>query len=59
MFENQVMLVLGATGGIGSAVVKKASQLGAKLVLVARNGENLEKLEEQLENDGKYNEKNG
>ena len=50
MFENQVILILGATGGIGSAVAKKASELGAKIVLVARSNENLKKLESQLKN---------
>ena len=50
MFENQVILILGATGGIGSAVAKKALELGAKIVLVARSNENLKKLESQLKN---------
>jgi len=50
MLENQVILLLGATGGIGSAIAKKASQMGATLVLVARNEENLKKLESQLDN---------
>lgn len=50
MFENQVILILGATGGIGSIVAKKASKLGAQIVLVARTKENLINLESQLKN---------
>ncbi|TFG17204.1 MAG: SDR family oxidoreductase [Promethearchaeota archaeon] len=49
MFENQVILLLGATGGIGSVIAKKASQMGAKLVLVARNNEKLKILENHLD----------
>lgn len=50
MFENQVILILGATGGIGSIVAKKASKLGAQIVLVARTKKNLINLESQLKN---------
>ncbi len=49
MLENKVMIILGATGGIGSEVAKKASKLGAKLVLVARTSTDLKELESKLE----------
>ncbi|NVM46585.1 MAG: SDR family oxidoreductase [Candidatus Lokiarchaeota archaeon] len=49
MLENKVIVILGATGGIGSAVAEKASKLGAKLVLVARNLADLKELENSLQ----------
>jgi NAD(P)-dependent dehydrogenase (short-subunit alcohol dehydrogenase family) len=50
MFENQVILLLGATGGIGKVIAKNASKMGAKIVLVARNEKNLQSLERKLDN---------
>jgi len=50
MLEEKVILLLGATGGIGSEIAKKASKLGARLILVARNNETLKELEKELEN---------
>jgi short-subunit dehydrogenase len=35
--QNKVVVVVGATGGIGSALVPKLAEAGAKLVLVARD----------------------
>jgi len=42
--ENGTLLILGATGGIGSAVARKAAGRGARLVLAARNQEKLDAL---------------
>lgn len=39
--KNKVYLITGASGAIGSAVAKALDQRGAKLILVARNIENL------------------
>jgi len=50
MLDDKVIVLLGATGGIGSEIAKKASQLGAKLVLVARTEADLKKLEGEIEN---------
>lgn len=50
MLDKKVILLLGATGGIGSEIARKASKLGAKLILVARTKTNLEKLETELDN---------
>ena len=42
-FENKKALVCGSTQGIGKAVALKMAELGATLVLVARNEESLKK----------------
>ena len=50
--QNKVVVVVGATGGIGSALVPKLAEAGAKLVLVARDIDKLNKLVEQVEEYG-------
>lgn len=47
--EGKVFLVAGATGGIGSGVARQLSQAGAILVLMGRNVEMLQKLQNGLE----------
>ncbi len=49
MLENKVILLLGATGGIGSQIARKASESGAKLILVARTEPKLKHLKEDLD----------
>jgi short-subunit dehydrogenase len=49
--QNKVVVVVGATGGIGSALVPKLAEAGAKLVLVARDAAKLEELVNNLEDD--------
>jgi len=49
--QNKVVVVVGATGGIGLALVQKLAAAGAKLVLVARNAAKLEELVNNLEDD--------
>jgi short-subunit dehydrogenase len=48
---NKVVVVVGATGGIGSALVPKLAEAGAKLVLVARDADKLDELVHNLEDD--------
>ena len=48
---NKVVVVVGATGGIGSALVPKLAESGAKLVLVARDADRLDELVRSLEDD--------
>ena len=48
---NKVVVVVGATGGIGSALVPKLAESGAKLVLVARDADRLNELVRSLEDD--------
>jgi short-subunit dehydrogenase len=45
---EQVMVITGATSGIGLATAQLAAQRGAKLVLVARNADALEKIANNL-----------
>lgn len=43
-FENQVVWITGASSGIGEALAKGFSQRGSKLVLSARNSEELQRV---------------
>ena len=54
MFKDKVVLITGASGGIGKATAKKFSEGGAKVALndIAQAEENLKKFAEELE--GKY-----
>lgn len=46
--QDKVVVVIGATGGIGSALTRKLATSGASLVLAARNSDRLETLASQL-----------
>lgn len=48
VLADRVVLVVGATGGIGQAVVEQLQETGAKLVLAARSSDRLQALVEQL-----------
>jgi short-subunit dehydrogenase len=50
--SNQVILITGATSGIGLTTARAAASQGAKLVLVARNREALETLTNELNVSG-------
>jgi len=50
--SEQVMVITGATSGIGLATARKAAQQGAKLVVVARNEGALKPLVEELHQGG-------
>lgn len=45
---QKVVVVVGATGGIGSALTRKLAQTGARLVLVARDSNKLDNLAAKL-----------
>ena len=47
-FENKVVLVVGATGGIGEAVCKRLADEKANLILFSRNHDKLKRLENNL-----------
>jgi len=47
-FANQVAVVTGASSGIGRSLAKELSRQGARVGLVARRRENLEKLAEEI-----------
>lgn len=46
--QDKVVVVVGATGGIGSALTRKLAPTGARLVLAARNSSALQDLATQL-----------
>ncbi len=49
--QDKVVVVVGATGGIGSAVAQKLANSGASLVLAARDSNRLDSLASQLSTD--------
>jgi short-subunit dehydrogenase len=49
---DQVIVITGATSGIGLTTARKAAGRGAKLVLVARNEQALAQLTDELNNEG-------
>ncbi|MGN6389493.1 MAG: SDR family oxidoreductase [Burkholderiaceae bacterium] len=49
---DQVIVITGASSGIGLTTARSAARRGARLVLVSRNGEALEKLADELRNSG-------
>eukprot|EP00048_Salpingoeca_helianthica_P020150 m.5081 g.5081 ORF g.5081 m.5081 type:complete len:279 (-) comp4445_c0_seq1:116-952(-) len=48
LFERQIAIVTGGSGGIGSAIAKELADLGATVVLAARGEERLKKTAEEL-----------
>jgi NADP-dependent 3-hydroxy acid dehydrogenase YdfG len=46
--QDQVVVIVGATGGIGTALAQKLAPTGAKLVLAARRGDRLTALSQEL-----------
>ncbi len=51
-FSGQVALVTGASRGIGAATAVALAQAGAHVVLTARDAAALEKVEDEIHNDG-------
>ena len=50
--DKQVMVITGASSGIGLATAKAAAKEGASLVLASRNKEELEKVVKEIKNEG-------
>lgn len=50
--DEQVLVMTGATSGIGLTTTRMAAEAGAKLVLAARNGEALDQLASELRHTG-------
>jgi short-subunit dehydrogenase len=50
--SDQVVLITGATSGIGLCTARMAAEKGARLVLVARNEEALRELAEEIKTNG-------
>jgi short-subunit dehydrogenase len=51
-FKNKVVIVTGASSGIGKAIALEFAKNGSKVVLAARSGEKLNALTDELINDG-------
>jgi short-subunit dehydrogenase len=51
--NNKIMVVTGASSGIGAATARAAARDGAKLVLLARNQAKLEEVAEEIRRSGK------
>ncbi|EDS44512.1 short-chain dehydrogenase [Culex quinquefasciatus] len=52
-FKGKVVIITGASSGIGAATAKYLAELGASLVLTGRNIENLQKVGQECEAAGK------
>ncbi|AZB42043.1 SDR family oxidoreductase [Bacillus sp. FJAT-42376] len=50
--QDKVIVMTGASSGIGEAAAKELASKGAKLVLAARREERLKKLQEEIQNAG-------
>ncbi len=50
--ESQVAVVTGATRGVGKAIAQRLASMGAHVVLVARNAGELNRVREQIAQDG-------
>lgn len=50
--QDRIVLITGASSGIGEACARVFAQAGAKLILVARRKERLEQLADELSKDG-------
>ena len=52
MFANRVVIVTGASGGIGAALAAAFAQAGARVALLARKEERLLRLADEIERHG-------
>ncbi len=50
--QNKVVIITGASSGIGLALAKEFAQRGSKLVLAARSSDKLKEIEDDLRNQG-------
>jgi len=50
--RDKVVIITGASSGIGEATAKELASKGAKLVLAARREDRLKKLQEEIQNSG-------
>lgn len=50
--KDKVVIITGASSGIGEAAAKELASKGAKLVLAARREERLQKLQGEIEQSG-------
>ncbi len=51
MMKNKMVLITGATSGIGRIAVKELAKMGAKLILVVRNEQKVIKLKNEIQSE--------
>lgn len=49
-FENKVILITGASNGIGADAARHLAKLGAKVSIIGRNAERLKKVADEIKN---------
>ena len=52
VLENKIALITGASQGIGAVIAKTYAEAGAHVILVARNQEKLEKIDDEIREQG-------
>src|SRR5439155_25394056 len=50
--RDQIIVITGASSGIGLVTARMAAERGARLILAARSGEELQRLSEEIESHG-------
>ncbi|MBO6585813.1 MAG: SDR family oxidoreductase [Gracilimonas sp.] len=50
--ENKIVLIVGGSGGIGSATAKRFAKENAKVILASRNKANVEKVAKEINDNG-------
>ncbi|MGW9018531.1 SDR family NAD(P)-dependent oxidoreductase, partial [Priestia megaterium] len=50
--QDKVVIITGASSGIGEAAAKELASKGAKLVLAARREDRLQQLQKEIEKNG-------
>ena len=50
--KDKIVLIVGGTGGIGTAIAKNVSAQGAKVVIAGRNREKAEQIAQNINDDG-------
>ena len=50
--QDKVVVITGASSGIGEATARELASKGAKLVLAARREDRLKKLQDEIQNNG-------
>ncbi|MEQ8524765.1 SDR family oxidoreductase [Gracilimonas sp.] len=50
--ENKIVLIVGGSGGIGSATAKRFAKEGARVVLASRNKANVERVAKEINDNG-------
>lgn len=52
MFQNRVVIVTGASSGIGEAIAREFARIGSRVVLAARSEDKLKRITDEINNNG-------